>query len=130
MEITINYLAVLVCGVVAMVLGGVWYGPLFGKKWMEGMGWDSNNQALMAEKKKAAGPAYAQMFVLALVQAYVLARLAPSIQGGLWLWLGLILPVKYGDKLWGGKKMQYVGIDLAYYLVLLCVMGLILSVWK
>jgi hypothetical protein len=34
----INYWAVLVCGVLSMVIGFVWYGPLFGKKWMEIVG--------------------------------------------------------------------------------------------
>jgi len=38
METEINGWAVLVCGVVAMALGFVWYGPLFGKKWLELIG--------------------------------------------------------------------------------------------
>ena len=138
----INYLAVVVCGVVAMILGGLWYGPLFGKMWMQGMGWDPNNAELMAQKKKSAGPAYAQMFVLSLVQAYVLANVlvwvfyevdstvVAGIVTGAFVWLGFILPVKYGDKLWGDKAFKYVAIDLSYYLILLIVMGIILSVWK
>ena len=140
----INYFAVLVSGVVAMIVGGVWYGPLFGKMWMEGMGWDPNNQALMAEKKKDMVASYAQMFVLALVQALVLAHVLwaygiafpeiigawAGIQGGFWVWLGFVLPLRYGDKLWDGKKFRFVAVDLAYYLVLLCIIGIILSIWK
>ena len=35
MEITINYLAVLVCGVLHQVLGALWYSPLlFGRPWL------------------------------------------------------------------------------------------------
>ena len=30
----INWIAVLVAALAAFVLGGLWYGPLFGKKWM------------------------------------------------------------------------------------------------
>lgn len=140
----INYWAVLVSAVAAMVLGGLWYGPLFGKTWMQGMGWDPNNKELMDKMKKSAGTAYPQQFVGALFTAFVLAHviwafraalppmsdLASALQAAFWCWLGFILPVKYGDKLWGGKKLKYVSIDLAYYLVLLIVMGIILSYWK
>lgn len=141
----INYWAVAVSGVAAMILGGLWYGPLFGNLWVRGQGWDPNNREQMDKMKKGAGPAYAQMFVLALVQAFVLAHvlwafdaaltnkmsaLAAGIQGGFYMWLGLVLPVKYGDKLWGGKRFVYVAIDLGYYLALLMVMGIILSYWK
>ena len=140
----INYWAVLVGGVVAMIVGGLWYGPLFGKAWMRGMGWDPDDAEQMARVKKAAGPAYFQMFILALVQTYVLAHIiwayglalptvtgvSASLQSGFWIWLGFVLPIKYGDKLWGGKQFKYVAVDLGYYLVLLCVLGVILSVWQ
>ncbi len=127
-----------------MVVGGIWYGPLFGKKWMEGMGWDPNNAELMAQKKKAAMPAYAQQFIGVLLQAYVLANIlwaysiampgqsamSAGLQAGFFIWLGFVLPVKYSDKLWSGKKFKYVAIDLAYYLVNLLIMGVILASWR
>ena len=127
-----------------MILGGIWYGPLFGKLWMQGMGWDPNNQEMMAKVKKFAGPAYLQMFVLSLIQAYVLGHIlraydqalpgmnaiSAGLQSGFWMWLGFILPIKYGDKLWGGKQFKYVAVDLAYYLVLLCIVGVIVASWK
>jgi hypothetical protein len=140
----INYLAVLVAGVAAMILGRLWYGPLFGKMWMEGQGIDPNNHEVTEQMKKSAGKAYVQMFIGALIQAYVLAHVlwafsvaspeargvAAGLQGGFWIWLGFILPVKYGDKLWNGKKFKFVAIDLSYYLVLMLVMGAILATWK
>ena len=33
MSLDINWLAVIVAAVATFVLGGVWYGPLFGKIW-------------------------------------------------------------------------------------------------
>ncbi|HLD39833.1 MAG TPA: DUF1761 family protein, partial [Candidatus Nanoarchaeia archaeon] len=33
-----NYLAVLVAAIAAYVVGFLWYGPVFGKKWMALMG--------------------------------------------------------------------------------------------
>ncbi len=139
----INYFAVLVSAIVAMALGALWYGPLFGKIWIVGMGWDPNNQELMAKMKKSAGPAYAQMFVGVLLTAYVMAHViwaysialpnvtgvSAGLQSGFWLWLGFVLPLKYGDKLWGGKGFKYVAIDLGYQLVLYLLMGIIIAVW-
>ena len=34
----VNLLAVLAAGIVPMVVGALWYGPLFGKRWLELMG--------------------------------------------------------------------------------------------
>ncbi len=34
----LNWLAILIATVVAFVLGGLWYGPLFGQAWMDALG--------------------------------------------------------------------------------------------
>jgi uncharacterized membrane-anchored protein len=144
----INYLAELVSGVVAMVIGALWYGPLFGNAWMRGQGLDPNNKEQVAKMKKAAGPAYLQMFIGALLQMFVFAHVIwafltvavqdsgsvntinMGLQGGFWMWLGFVLPIKYGDKLWGNKAFKYVAVDLGYYLVLLLITGVILAAWR
>lgn len=36
--VPVNYLAILVAAVLSMVLGFLWYGPLFGKEWTKLMG--------------------------------------------------------------------------------------------
>lgn len=141
----INYWAVLVAGVASMIIGGLWYGPLFGEAWMRGQGLDPNDKERMEKMKKSAGPAYFQMFIGSLIQMYVFAHVlwafdaamtetmgavSAGLWGGFWMWLGFILPVKYGDKLWNNKKFNYVVIDLGYYLVLLLIAGVILSSWK
>lgn len=141
----INYWAVLVSGIIAMIIGAIWYGPLFGKMWMQGRGLNPHDAALMEKMKKAAGPAYFQMFIGALLMAFVFAhvlwafgasltdKLTPvsaGLQGGFYMWLGFILPVKYGDKLWNNKAFKYVAIDITYWLILLLVNGIVLASWK
>ena len=77
----INYWAVLASGVAAMVVGGIWYGPLFGKMWMQGMGWDPNNKELMDKMKKSMGVAYAQMGKPELARKFILKGLAmPNVE--------------------------------------------------
>ncbi len=136
MEVTINFWAILLCGVVSMVLGGLWYGPLFGKSWMREMGFDKMSpEALEAMKKKAMRTAYPQQFLGALLMAYVFAHVlfmfetdtvTLGLQGAFWMWLGFIVPVKYGEKLWGGKSCKLFGIDALYYLVLLALFAVVL----
>ena len=140
----INYIAVLVAAIVSMILGWLWYGPLFGKAYMEGMGIDPNSAETKEKMKQGMASAYVQMFILSLVMFYALAftlwafkaampgvaPISAGLQGGFWTWLGFLLPVIYGQKLWGGKTFKFVSIGLGYYLVLLLINGVILSVWK
>ena len=51
--VSINYLAVLVAAIASIVLGFVWYGPLFGKTWTQLMGFDKKKMDDM--KKKGMG---------------------------------------------------------------------------
>ena len=51
MQFQVNYLAVLVSAIAMIVLGFIWYGPLFGKIWTKEMGW---TKADMEEAKKKA----------------------------------------------------------------------------
>ena len=60
----INYLAILVSAILSMVVGSIWYGPLFGKKWAELIGADPNDKKKMKEMQKSAGPLYMVQFLL------------------------------------------------------------------
>lgn len=145
----INYWAVLVAALSSMVIGSLWYGPLFGRIWMEGMGWDTSPEGMkkmMEQGKKQMPLLYGQQLILSLVMGFVFAHvlwafsIAPGmegmtwllsgLQGGFWMWLGFILPIIYGTSLWGGKKFKYTAVELGYWLVLLIVMGWIISVWR
>lgn len=126
------------CGVASMVLGFLWYGPLFSKAWAREMGWNLSDPVQMAKMKSSAGPAYVQQFIGALVMAFVFAAvlkafdndgIAMGLQGALWTWLGFIVPVKYGETLWGKASIKLFFIDSIYYLVQLAVYAIILSLW-
>src|SRR6185436_6751634 len=73
-EIPINYWAVLVCGVISMVWGYLYYGPLFGKLYSKEMGFDAMDPAKRAELMKGMGKNYFITFISALVMAWVLAH--------------------------------------------------------
>lgn len=69
-EITINYLAVLLTAIVRMIVGILWYGPIFGKQWKKLMGFTDESMKVMKMKPMQAT---AGGFVTALIMAYVLA---------------------------------------------------------
>lgn len=139
-QVDINYLAVLVAAVASMVLGGLWYGPLFGKMWMAQMGWAPERAQ---EMKKGAGKGYAVQFIGSLVMSFVLAHalvfassylavsgVSAGLTAGFWNWLGFIAPVTLGSVLWERKSMKLWLLNNSYYLVSLLMMGVILAVWK
>lgn len=69
MSLDINWLAVLVAAVVTFVLGGLWYGPLFGKVWRTAEG---QTEPQPGHQKHPAF-VYGLSFVLMLIAAAVLA---------------------------------------------------------
>jgi len=138
MMVKINYLAVVACGVSNMVLGFLWYGPLFGKTWMGYLGW-SPDRIGRIKKEINMGVNYGVSTVGALITAYVLAHFlqyarAASLPHGLmtafWAWLGFMLPVMIGSVLWERKPWGYLALNAGYQLVAVAVMSIILTAWK
>lgn len=138
--IAINYWAILVGGVFSMVLGAIWYGPIFGNKWMEIVGMNPKDTVAMEKMKKSAGPMYLVQFILTLFQVLVLAHLIADTQtvGGveraLWIWAAFIMPTLAGAVMWTNEpkhlKWSRFFIQGGYQLILFIAFGLLLHFWK
>ncbi len=132
MELHINYLAVFVAALLSFVVGGLWYGPLFGKAWMNEMGFteESLKNANMAK-------IYGTSFVLALVIAFNLAAFLGDKADLTWGltagalagigWVAASIGITY---LFGRKTMKLFLIDAGYQAVTYILMGGLLGVWK
>lgn len=131
----INYLAVLVSGVVIFMLGGLWYSPvLFAKKWTELQG------KTMEEMSGASMPVmYVQVFLCGLITAWVLAILLGflplwDMMRGLKLaiicWLGFTAVTSYGTALFSMKSKALWLIDTSFNLVSFILAAVILTVWR
>lgn len=137
--IIVNYWAVLACGVIAMALGYVWYGPLFGKKWLEVVGANAQDKKEREAMQQAAGPLYAIQFALALLQAYILAHFiagwqdATGVETATWIWLGFVMPTIAAGSMWSNdsKKISWARflIQAGYNIVLFVIFGIILKTW-
>lgn len=144
--VPINYAAVVAAAVSNIVLGSLWYGPFFGKPWMQLMGYTPEKMEAMKKDPKGKAKmqkSYALAFVGALLMAYVMAHsmvfaeaylntsgVASGLTGGFWNWLGFVVPVTLGTVLWEMKPWKLWWINASYYLLSLCVMGVIFSLWK
>lgn len=136
---TINYYAVAVLAVISMVLGGIWYGPLFGKKWMQICGATGMDEAKRKEMQKAAMPLYAVQFLLTLFQVYVFAMIVvndpkDAPQHAAWIWAAFIMPTIAGTAMWnndsGKIKWARFLIQSGYQLVLFAIFGFVLGIWR
>ena len=138
--ITVNYWAIVAGAVLSMVIGAVWYGPVFGKKWMELSGVDPNDQEKLKKMQKSAGPLYLLQLVMTFFQVLVLAHLvadtelAGGVERSLWIWAAFVIPTLAGAVMWTGEigknKWSRFLIQGGYQLVIFVVFGLLLQYWK
>lgn len=144
MEVNVNYAAVVLCGVLSMVVGFIWYGPFFGRKWMEIVGANPKDMAERKKMQKAAGPMYFVQFLLSLFQVYVLARYIDMlhnqlvnvnpVENALWIWAAFVMPVVAGNAMWNNdsSKISWARflIQAGYQLTLFVMFAVILSAWR
>ena len=135
-QASINYLAVFAAAIASMVIGFLWYGPLFGKMWMSLMSFD--NKKLKEAKKEGMGKIYTLAFLSSLIMSYILAHFVfytqvKTITDGIilafWVWLGFFATTQLGMVLWEGKPIKLYFLKTLHDLASLCVMASILTVW-
>ena len=135
----VNYLAVLVSGIVIFMLGGLWYSPvLFAKPWIALMG--RTEEELRAEAAKKSMPLmYFTVFLCGLVTAAVLAIVinnfgATTAAGGACIgalcWLGFAAATSFGSSLFSFEPRKLWLINSAYNLVSFAIAGVILAIWR
>ncbi len=137
----INYLAVLVCAVLSMVIGSIWYGPLFGKKWMQLAKIEDLSEEKKKEMRKGMWKTYLLQFALSLFQIYVLAwyintlsDMSSGVHTAFSLFIAFIMPTLAGGSLWNGdsNKDNWTRFWLTFgaNLVSFIVYGFVLGMWK
>ncbi len=132
-EMYINHLAVLVAAISMFVLGGLWYGPLFGRQWMQANGFTE-------EDLKNANPAkqYGFALVFSIIMSYNLAAFlgdpgtdmtwgatAGFLAGFGWVMLGVAVISMFEQRSW-----KYIFVNGGYMTVAFTLMGLIIGAWR
>jgi hypothetical protein len=128
-----NYGAIVVSAVAYWVLGALWYGVLFGQRWMA-------LEGITMEQAKSLNPVLATIvsFALSLLTAFVLAQLclwrnantaARGAAVGVLLWIGIVGPMTFTTYMYEMRPKELFAINEFYPLVALCLMGVILGAW-
>lgn len=64
--------AALAATIASVVVGFLWYGPIFGKPWTRAMGWQNLSKEDLKAKQRNAGPGYAASILTAAAAAVVI----------------------------------------------------------
>ena len=130
----VNYLAVVVAAVVALVIGFIWYSPrVFGTRWMTYLG---TTQAQLGNP----GPTGMLVGVVAsLINAWVLAVLALNLGGksvtdgillGVLAWLGFMATITAAQISFEKKSWGLWVLNNAHNLLVQVIMAAIVTAWR
>lgn len=135
MDVVINYWAVILAAISAMVVGTLWYSPLMFKN-----AWE---KTVHLDKKKGTKElpwVMAVTFVAALLTAYILAHVTflshkffgnsfmqDALSTAFWLWLGINTPAILSGSLFEQRRKKGILLNVGNQLVTLLIMGLIIG---
>jgi hypothetical protein len=137
MSYHINVWAILACGVASLVIGFIWYGPLFGKTWAAYTGW--TEEKVKSIPSSCMARTYILTLAAALVTAFVLDIFAwalgsSGIKAG--LFLGLLTGVGFSAMAFATTHLfehKPVGLWLivsGYQLVYQAAAAVIIALWR
>ena len=127
----VNWLAIIAAAVMGFLVGGLWYGPIMGKKWMGAVG-------LTEEQIKGGNMAliYGGAFAFSLIGSWTLAHTFASyaeygadlsffakVMTAFGVALGFIVPAIGTNYLFSQKGKALFFIDAAYWLLFYIAMG-------
>ena len=134
----INWLAVVAASLVGFAIGFVWYGPLFGKKWMASVGM-TEEDAQSGNMGKIFGVTLIFQFIMAFCLAmffYSDPAAAEKVTGssgafyGFLTGFGWVATAIGVNALYEQKSWTYILINGSFWIVVFTLMGLILGAWK
>ena len=140
----VNLFAVLVAGVIPMIVGSLWYGRLFGKRWLGMM------EMTAEEVQEGFNPVrtYGVSILLSLLTAYILAQLiaeiAPadvsSMEGGGSVMVGVhvglmalvafVIPAAHQSVTFEKRKAGLAWLNVAYNGVALILQAVVIALWR
>ena len=130
--LTVNWLAVLVTAVINMVVGFLWYGPLFSRLFLRLIG-------KRAEEIEASPVVYVLGFVMGLITTYVLAVIVVSAGVTTWwggavtgavVWIAIGALTSANTILYEDRRVGLWLLFSSYQLVVLTIAGTLFAVWR
>lgn len=123
-----NLLAILVAAATGFLIGGLWYGPLFGKAWMAEHGF-TEEQLRAGNMVKIYGLTFAFSVLSALFLGHLLSAVDASARATIMISVGIalgyIIPAIGTNYLFSRKSGKLFAIDAGYWLTFYAAMGLV-----
>lgn len=126
----VNWLAVVVAAAGGFLIGGIWYGPVMGKKWLGAVGLSEEDI-----QDGHMGRIYGGAFAFSLLASWTLAHtfatyltdlsLLVKTLTGMGVALGFVIPAIGTNYLFSQKTRALFFIDAGYWLLFYTAMGLI-----
>jgi Protein of unknown function (DUF1761) len=121
-----NILTIIVAAATGFMVGGIWYGPLFGKAWMAELGFTEEELA-----KGNMAQIYGTTFALSLFAAFFLGHvmtffpndLKSMVMNSTGIALAFIVPAIGTNYLFSKRSLKLFFIDAGYWTVFYAAMG-------
>ncbi len=131
----INYIAVLVAGAAAWIVGAVWY-TLLGKHWLAALG--RTREELMGPRQRPNPALFVLSFIADLIIAFVLASIVGAVGAGkvsvlagiatgALMWTGFVVTTMAVNNAYAGRKTTLTVIDAGHWLLALVVVGAVIG---
>lgn len=142
----INYLAVIVAALVPMVMGAIYYGPLFGKAWMNSLGYTEED--LKGNEAVTYGLALLMAFIVAMGLKMTIELVHKDVNSagelifgsfhtfqhgalhGAMIGLTLVVPIIVSLSLFQKNSAKNIMLNALYWIITLAIMGGILDAWN
>ncbi|MCY3999376.1 MAG: DUF1761 domain-containing protein [Bacteroidetes bacterium] len=130
-----NWFAFIIAIVMPMVVGSLWYGPLFGKKWMEMM----NLSEEQIRENLNPAKSYGGSIIGSILTAYAFSLLITwldmgTLSGGLTVgfiaWVGFALPMGWQSVAWEDEGLGLFLLNQVYNLLVYLMMAGLIGAWR
>lgn len=139
--LSINWLAVVVCVLVSMISGTLWYNPkTFFPIWWKGIGKTEKDTPGTNNMNLTWALTLLSSFVQAVAMAFMVNAMGGLMTGGVsaisgmgtgfMLWLGFVAPTYLVNKLFAGHGLKVWAIEVGNHLVNFVLFGAILGAWR
>ena len=126
-----NILAILIAAASGFLVGGIWYGPLFGKAWQRAIGL-SDDELESANMIKIFGITFLFSLLSAVFLGHLLAHFDTDFYRTMMIStgiaLGFVAPAIGTNYLYGRKSGKLFAIDAGYWIVFYAAMGLVFGI--
>ncbi len=115
----IPWLAIIVATVANMVLGFLWFGPLFGKQWAEASGVDMDNTEASPTMYvvPALGALVAAIVLWNMMSAMDVSTMATALGVAFWAWLGFVALTSLTNSMFRGNSTRLWTLESLAHLV-------------